>query len=208
MTQSKFDLQNLPDLKIRVANAAESERAQRAFFALGYRWYSEDHSDPIGICPANIEVMTADGDGDINIYYEKEHLHFEAILATAVTLPELEALAAENQKNERDDKLFDMAFNETTPIGKNTSIAMDAQIQDEWQTNVKESTIFTYHKEGILKALTFSEAQKQGDKLISEGWAHTATLHAGQFIQHLFNDCGGDEIVEEIYMLDGTKKTK
>ncbi len=30
MTQSKFDLSNLPNLKIRVANEAESELAQRA----------------------------------------------------------------------------------------------------------------------------------------------------------------------------------
>jgi hypothetical protein len=82
----------MENLKIRIATEEESERAQRAFFALGYRWYPEDHVEPNGICPLDIEIIVGDNDKEINIYRNVKG--FDAIFATAVTLPELEEMAA------------------------------------------------------------------------------------------------------------------
>jgi hypothetical protein len=69
---------------------------------------------------------------------------------------------------------------------------------------IKEGVIFTYHKDGQLKVLSFSEAKSQNDELIEGGWKHTAAINAAKFIECLFNELGGDEIIEAIYSLDGT----
>jgi hypothetical protein len=100
MTQSKFDLQNLPDLKIRVANADESERAQLAFFALNAKWHFDgckqakflDHKFlAFRSLPNNSENLLS----KIRDVYEFKKSDYQEI-----TLPELEAIAAEKQKNE------------------------------------------------------------------------------------------------------------
>jgi hypothetical protein len=45
--------------------------------------------------------------------------------------------------------------------------------------------LFIYAKEGKVKCLTINEAH--GEKLTSEGWAHTATINPARWIEAMAN---------------------
>jgi len=80
-----------PNLKIRVNSPEESERAQRAFFALGYRWKGIG-TEILDYCRvADCGYIVAEKKGMI-IYLTSE------VSPSVFTLAELEALAAERRE--------------------------------------------------------------------------------------------------------------
>lgn len=100
--QSKFNINCLPDLKIRVNNKEESERAQVAFFALNNksRWFGYDDSEVMGnlftpniIFTSNQSAMPNLLRSTCSAYSSNES---KASLCQEITIEELEALA--NQK--------------------------------------------------------------------------------------------------------------
>lgn len=48
--------------------------------------------------------------------------------------------------------------------------------------------LFVYAKNGIVKVLLHDEASDISDALIAEGYKHTATISAREWIQHIAND--------------------
>lgn len=104
MTQPKFNINDLPDLKIRVNTPEESERAQRAFFALGenVRWFfGTPHQLLENIELPNTLIYAPNSQmpnilgcfGKLGSHREIKDFGDYA----EITLPELEALAAEKQ---------------------------------------------------------------------------------------------------------------
>jgi hypothetical protein len=51
-----------------------------------------------------------------------------------------------------------------------------------------EPILFIYNKEGKIKALDLSNAKAQEAELVNNGWRHNATIHAGTFIEHIYNN--------------------
>lgn len=64
-----------------------------------------------------------------------------------------------------------------------------------------EQVLFTYIKNGKLKALTQYDSKEFHDNLIQNGWIHTATLNSVLFIEHLYNDLNGQDRAGEIHNL-------
>jgi hypothetical protein len=57
--------------------------------------------------------------------------------------------------------------------------------------------LFIYAKEGKILCLTVDEAH--GEKLTSEGWAHTATINPAKWIEDMANgDQDPSDILDEI----------
>jgi hypothetical protein len=62
-----------------------------------------------------------------------------------------------------------------------------------------EPILFIYHKDNKIKALALEAAKWEGQRLKNEGWNHTATIHAGTFIEHIYNNLeSSDELSQEI----------
>ena len=81
----------MQNLKIRVNSPEESERAQRAFFALGYKWIDFGQK----LFALLEEYLFAVSDGVLD--YTSNAVRFSENMAREVTLLELEQLAAEAQ---------------------------------------------------------------------------------------------------------------
>jgi len=70
-----------------------------------------------------------------------------------------------------------------------------------------DSILFIYSKNGNLKAIGFSdESKKRHDELITDGWAHTATIDSNSFLIDLLKDSTPDKIVTKIKSLHKIKK--
>lgn len=50
-----------------------------------------------------------------------------------------------------------------------------------------ENILFVYVKNTVTKVLTLKQAQGLGDKLVRDGWKHTATIEANVWIENLCN---------------------
>lgn len=61
--------------------------------------------------------------------------------------------------------------------------------------------LFIYAKEGKIRCLTADEAH--GEKLTSEGWAHTATINPARWIEAMANgDQDPSDMLDEIQFLN------
>lgn len=88
----KFDINNLPDLKIRVANAEESERAINAFASLGFSTKHLAVKKPL--------FFFADNGKFLDYVVTEESYNKDCGRVTQeISLAELEALVAEKQGN-------------------------------------------------------------------------------------------------------------
>jgi hypothetical protein len=100
----KFDINNLPSLKIRVANVEESKRAQVAFFALGNSWVAYYGQN---IHYAEHPFLFARL-GQLSYCFREGY--FNSSAHTEISLAELEAIAAEklSEKTMGNDPTIDM----------------------------------------------------------------------------------------------------
>lgn len=67
------------------------------------------------------------------------------------------------------------------------------------------SAVFVYHKAGELKVLDTDDARKQHDKMMDNGWVHTATLNPCVFIENLFT-LSDSEIVNNVKSLENNNR--
>lgn len=109
MSKSKFNLNKLPDLKIRVNNAEESERVQHIFFALHYGWHDSDFDnlDSDGIMVALQFGIFAYAGTKILSSCLFPSTFFNS-KTTEITLAELESLAAEKRLQSCTEKPTEM----------------------------------------------------------------------------------------------------
>ncbi len=205
----------MQNLKIRVNSPEESERAQRAFFALGAKWASS-HDQEVRHTERGYLIFYGSPDFLVaSIPYKfDEHRNKE------ITLPELEQLAAAKQGNDWHELLaksnetrieidpeaakdsglnsFETMVAEKIEAAKNSGWNKDGRDADEQlaelrgyatpadRHNETNPIIFLYQKNGTTKALSFKEAKEDAAKLESDGWAHIATLDAKVFVENAY----------------------
>lgn len=187
----------MENYKIKVNTPEESERAQRAFFALGNVWLIGRKT----VCNTCYKYLYANSEGFGIIEYGKTQKEFDTDESKEITLPELEALAQKAQIGEGLNS-FETMVEEKTSIQSNIEKARgngwqaDGRDADEQVNELRGNTdlanvadltnlmLFVYQKDGEHKALTFKEAREQAAELTNEGWAHVATLNAKEFVEH------------------------
>lgn len=58
--------------------------------------------------------------------------------------------------------------------------------------------VFVYAKDGVVKVLNLAESQRQQQKLLDEGYVHTATLDACRYIVYIANCQDDKEILSTV----------
>jgi len=58
--------------------------------------------------------------------------------------------------------------------------------------------VFVYAKDGVVKALNFAESHRHQQKLLDEGYVHTATLEACRYIVYIANCQDDKEILNTV----------
>ena len=104
----------MENYKIKVNTPEESERAQRAFFALGNVWLIGRKT----VCNTCYKYLYANSEGFGIIEYGKTQKEFDTDESKEITLPELEALAQKAQIGEGLNS-FETMVNEKTSIQTN-----------------------------------------------------------------------------------------
>jgi hypothetical protein len=64
-----------------------------------------------------------------------------------------------------------------------------------------ENIVFVYLKDGKIKTLDIGHGKSEHEKMINDGWGHTATVNACDFIEQLFNDVPETELKNSIQSL-------
>jgi hypothetical protein len=195
----------MQNLKIRVNSPEESERAQRAFFALGYKWIDFGQK----LFALLEEYLFAVSDGVLD--YTSNAVRFSENMAREVTLLELEQLAAEAQNTglnsfetmveepiTKQDGYDPDYIKDKIEAAKNSGWNKDGRDADEQLAELRGYTkpadrhnetnpiIFVYQKDGATKSLSFKEAKEDAANLKSDGWAHVATLDAKVFVENAY----------------------
>lgn len=69
--------------------------------------------------------------------------------------------------------------------------------------NTKNTTaiLLVYYKDGVVKTLDTGSDKTEHDKMIADGWIHTATLNAGVFVEQLYNEVPDEELRNTIKSL-------
>jgi hypothetical protein len=65
------------------------------------------------------------------------------------------------------------------------------------------TTVFAYYKNGDYKCLELTDSLKNHDRLIENGWKHTATINAAIWLERYLN--AGES--EKLKMIEGVSKT-
>ena len=67
--------------------------------------------------------------------------------------------------------------------------------------------VFVYAKDGEIRVLHIERANGEKDKLVADGWKHTATLDAAMFIENLWNvEAQNNAAVSELRKLTLTQR--
>ena len=66
---------------------------------------------------------------------------------------------------------------------------------------MEQTFIFIYARKGKIKALNFESAKILEDKLLKDGWVHTATLDPCIYFEFLHNDCKKKDLIKEVERL-------
>jgi len=67
---------------------------------------------------------------------------------------------------------------------------------------------YIYFKNNKIRVLTEVDSVFQHNQLTKEGWIHTTTLNTNVFIEHLYNECSDEEIIDNINALSDLTEQK
>ena len=63
------------------------------------------------------------------------------------------------------------------------------------------STLFVYAKDDKIKVLNTEVAIDSNDRLLKQGWKHTATIDACRWLENIYNDLDEEDAITEIRQL-------
>lgn len=63
------------------------------------------------------------------------------------------------------------------------------------------SIVYVYFKDGKIKTLDIGHGKSDHEKMLNEGWKHTATVNASVFIEELFNNVPDSELRKSVQSL-------
>jgi len=63
------------------------------------------------------------------------------------------------------------------------------------------NTVFVYAKDGKIKVLNTEVASEPNDRLLKQGWEHTATIDACRWLENIYNDLDEEDVITKIRQL-------